>query len=424
MFKSGLFLGAGNALTAMLGLVRNIIVARIISVEDFGIASTFAITFTLIEMTSNIALDRLLVQAREGNEPALQATAQALQAARGALGAVILFLIAKPLATLFNIPDAAWAYQLLALVPLMRGLAHLDMFRLQREMRFGPSIKVEFAAMAVSTLVAFPLATWLNNYQVMLYIILLQQALYVALSHLVAQRQYYWGWNGDMARRAISFGWPLLLNGLLMFGIFQGDRIIVGSLIGMTELGWFSAAFTLILAPGLVIAKTLNSFFLPQLSKVQDSPEKFDHFYLITMQASLLAGVLMTVLFAVGGPALLLLLYGPKYMPALPVIIWLAVMQGARMMRQGPSVVAMAKAHTRSPLIANIARGLALPIAFVAAMQGYGITAIVIVGIAGKFWLLQFPRICSHIGPKWTLNTLSFHTRPAPYPSLWLLSLV
>ena len=384
MLKNGLFLSAGNVIIALVGLARNIVVARLIGVEDFGIAATFAITMALVEMTSNMGFDRLLVQARNGGAPALQATVQSLQAARGALGAVFLFLIAEPLAGLFGVPDATWAYQLLAFVPLMRGLVHLDMFRAQREMRFGPSVSVELTAIAASTMAAVPLGLWLKDYRVMLYVILLHQGLFMVLSHIAAERPYRWGWDRAVALRAISFGWPLLFNGLLMFGTFQGDRIIVGSLIGLKELGWFSAAFTLTLAPTLVMAKTLNRFFLPLLSKTQDDPEAFHHLYLVTMQAALLGGVLLAVFFVLVGPALVQLFYGPKFAPALPLVVWLAVMQGVRMMRQGPSVVAISAAQTRNPLVANTARIVALPVALVAAAQGFGITGILIVGIIGE----------------------------------------
>lgn len=384
MLKTGFFLGVSNAAIALFSLIRNILIARLVGVEDFGIASTFAITMALIEMTGNLALDRLLVQARDGDGTILQSTAQALQAMRGALGAVALFLTAGLIASLFGIPEVTWAYQLLALVPLMRGLAHLDMFRLQREMRFGRSIIVDFASIAISTLVAVPLTLWLNDYRAMLYVILLHQALYLALSHLVAERGYRWGWDATVARRAIIFGWPLLLNGLLMFGIFQSDRIIVGSLIGMKELGWFSAAFALTLSPTFVIGKTLNSFFLPQLSKIQDDSEKFLHLYLVSVQAMLLSSAIYLLFFSIAGPYFFTLFYGQKYESVASLIVLLAVMQSMRIGKSGPAIVATAKTETMNPLIANLIRVTTIPIAFFAVKNGAGLVSVVEIAIIGE----------------------------------------
>jgi O-antigen/teichoic acid export membrane protein len=388
MIRSGLILTSGNAAAALLSLVRNIVIARLISVEDFGIASTFAITMALVEMASNFSLDRLVVQARDGEEPRLLSTLHAVQAIRGLLGAGVLVVVAGPIAALFGVPEVAWAYQALALIPLLRGLAHLDMFRRQRAMQFVPSATVEVSAQMLSSLAALPLALWLGDWRAMLYALLIQQVVFTAASHLVALRPYRWSWDRDIIRRTLRFGLPLLANGILMFGIFQGDRIIVGSLIGMTELGWFSVAFSLAFVPAMVLATSLQSFFLPQLSRVQDDATAFRRLYLVTAQASLLLGIALAVAFWFAGPMLVVLLYGARYELAAPIVVWLAVMQGLRIARMGASITATAKANTTNPLLANVARVVSLPIAWGAVSMGGGVTAVVGIAIAGECFAL------------------------------------
>src|SRR6056297_3280145 len=92
--KGGLLLSGGSMLSAGCSFARNIIIARLISVEDFGIAATFALTMSLIEMASNLALDRLLVQAPDGDSPHMLATGHAFQVFRGVLSAIALFALA------------------------------------------------------------------------------------------------------------------------------------------------------------------------------------------------------------------------------------------------------------------------------------------------------------------------------------------
>ena len=78
MLKQGLLLITANILSALLRMVRNVLIARLISVEDFGIASTFAMAVGLVETMSYIGLDRLIIQARDGEEPNLLATLNAI----------------------------------------------------------------------------------------------------------------------------------------------------------------------------------------------------------------------------------------------------------------------------------------------------------------------------------------------------------
>ena len=384
LIRGGVVLAAGNSTAALLSFARNIVIARLISVEDFGVASTFAITMALVEMASNFSLDRLLVQARDGDEPEFLSTLHAVQAIRGLIGALVLFAAAGPMAALFGVPDVAWAYQALALVPLLRGLAHLDMFRRQRVMQFAPAVTVEVAAQLVSSLAALPLALGLGDWRAMLYAILLQQVVFTATSHLIAVRQYKWNWDRGIIRRTLRFGWPLLLNGFLMFGIFQGDRVIVGSLIGMAELGWFSAAFSLTLVPTLVLASILNKFFLPQLARVQDDDRAFGRLYPVVFQCVLLVSVVLLGILVVFGPAAFIALYGTKYQDGLSVLILLSAMQALRLAKAGPAIVSLSRAEATNPLFANIVRGMALPVAFLVVWQGGGVTALTTTGIAGE----------------------------------------
>jgi O-antigen/teichoic acid export membrane protein len=384
MLKAGIFIGTANITWALLSLLRSVIIARFISVEDFGIASTFALIMFLVEVMSQMSLDRLIIQAKDGCSAAFQSTAQAIEFVRGTLSATTILLIAYPVASLFHVPQAAWAYQMTAAIPFVYGLRHLDMSRFQRTMRFLPSLKVQLGAQLCSTFAAIPLAIYLGDYRAMLFPLLLQEIVFTVASHAVAIRPYRWSWNWKIVERAFSFGWPLLVNNLLMFSVFHGDRLIVGSLIDMTVLGWFSVAFNVSLMPANVASSTLSSFFLPQLSRVQDTQHEFYQLCVVTIQAGIFVGLVLVVLFSVFGPWLLLSLFGMKYEPALSVLIWVATAQAVRVAKYAPVTVALSKADTHVPMIGNIPRLLLLPLAAFLVYRGAGILAVAILGVLGE----------------------------------------
>ncbi len=383
MLKSGLILTFGNALGALLLLGRNILVARLVSVEDFGIASTFAITLALLEMITNFALDRLIVQAKDGEEEKLQSSLHSLQVLRGVVAALVLFVAAKPLAILFAVPEVTWAYQVMALVPLIRGVAHLDVFRLQRDLKFGRFILANLLGQFLSTVAVWPLAYWLGDYRIMLAAILIQQVLYVIASHMAADRAYRLSWEKSIINRALGFGVPLLVNGFLLFGIFHGDRIIVVNQLGVETLGWFSVAFTLTLMPSMLLANSANSLLLPVLSKATDG-KAFDALSKATMQAALVIGLALAIGFFLMGAPVLLLLFGNKYAAATDVVVWLGLMQALRLAKAGPAIVAMSRAETKNPMYANIVRVCFLPIAFLIAADSGDVRYIVWVAMAGE----------------------------------------
>ena len=64
IFQGGVKIGLGQVFSQGCSFLRNVIVARLITPADFGIAATFAMTLSLVEMVSNLAAEKLLVQSR------------------------------------------------------------------------------------------------------------------------------------------------------------------------------------------------------------------------------------------------------------------------------------------------------------------------------------------------------------------------
>lgn len=396
MFKKAAFLTVGNALTSLFYLIRNILVARLISVEDYGVAATFAITMALIEMMSQLGLDRMIVQDKQGDTPRVQGGLQAFQLLRGLFGMGLLLAIAVPYAIFLKVPEATWAYMAIAAVPAMTGLWHFDMFRAQRVMNYRPFVVAELVPAFVSLLAVYPLFMVFGDWQVMLWAILLQHALTMILSHLMADRPYRWNWEWGLLKRAFAFGLPLLVNGLLLFAVFNGEKLIVGREMGLASLGLFAMAFTLTLTPTLVLAKSAQSFFLPQLSSVQDNDAQFTPLAHATMQTSLLIGLLLMAGVILVGPPFVHLALGDKYAAMLPILITLGLVQAIRVAKTGVAVVSLARARTTNAMIANAPRVAALPIAWFLVVRGGGFEALIwvaivaeCVGYAVALWLVR-----------------------------------
>lgn len=397
----GAVLAFGKSGSQAMSLVRNLMVARMLGPEEFGIGATLAVLASLIEMTSDVALDRMLVQAPDGDSERLQANAQSLQLVRGVVGALGVLALAWPMALLLNTPQALPAYLWIALLPLLRGLMNLDFARQQRAMRFGATTWIDAGSQGLALALAWPLAHWLRDHTAVLVLILVQAGSAVALSHMLAARDYRLGWDRPEIRRFLAFGWPLLINGLLLWVIMQGDRLIVGSSYTLRELGWYSAAAMLTLVPSLSIAKSLRTFLLPVLAPLQADRERFNPRAAATMQVCVIAGAALAAVFVVGGAGIISLLYGEAFAPAGVVAAWLGAMQMFRLAKSGAAVVAMALGDTVNPMLANVWRLLGVGGALAAALGGAPIHVVAIAGLAGEIvafiasvWMLARRRAC------------------------------
>ncbi|MEM7671568.1 MAG: oligosaccharide flippase family protein [Pseudomonadota bacterium] len=383
MLRSGLVLAGGMATGALLRFARNVLLARLISVADYGIASTFIISGALVELVGDLALDRMLVQDRDGDDPRMMATLHTLMVARGLIFGLLFYVCAGPIALLFNQPELTWAYEVFALVPVVRGFIHLDTMRAQRRMSFGPMIKAELVSSGGSLLLLWPVALWLGDFRVMLVLLIAQQVLRVLTTHVLARVPYRVGFDIPIAMRAFHFGWPLLLAGILVFFAMQGERVIVANQFSAVELGLFSAALTLAITPALLLANVAQRFLLPLLAAAQDDADRFEAEARRALELMLCAGAGLALGCALIGPELFRIAFGAPMAEGAVYMIPVALSAGFRVAQAGPVTVILARGRTINHLTANLAALVALPIAFWAVLYGGGLEVLILIGAAG-----------------------------------------
>ncbi len=388
--SQGGLLFAGYAAAQGFSFLRNALIGHALSKGDFGIAATITLLLQLVETLSDLGTDRLIVQAADGDDPRFVATAHTTLLARGVLSALLVVLAAAPAARFFGIPDAAWALGLVALVPLAKGFLHLDYRRAQRRLDNRPQLLVEVLPQAVALVATLPLLAHPGGYAVALWLSLLQAAAAVAVSHLVAERRYRLAFDGPLLSRFVAFGWPIWLSAFPLVAVYQGDRIIVGRLLGMEDLAAYSAAFMVTMVPGLVAAKVGHALMLPLLASARDDAARFRRRFTRLADLTAATAAAYLALFLAAGGIILPLAFGPNYTGLGTVIGWLAAMWGLRMLQAVPGMALMALGETKPFLGAGLIRATALAPALVAAAHGYGIAAVAAAGVAGELASLAY----------------------------------
>ena len=382
--KGASVLSLGQIVIAACTFFRNIIIARMISVEDYGIATTLAVTLAMIEMTSNLAFDKMLIQDKDGDSDEFLASAHLLQFCKSLFTGLLLFLAAPLMASFFGLNEIAWAYQLLALIPIIQGFVHFDAVTYQRNMVFSPTATIDAVPQIVTMAVAYPIALFLNDYRAMLTLVILQPFTTTILSHVFARRPYRWTINRELLIKKVNFGWPLMINGLLMFAVFNGDKTIIGNKYGMETLGWYGAVFALTMMPALLFTRICSTLLLPPLSKNRDNNHLFSNYCTNSTIMCFALGLFNWCFFTFAGTAVIFLSYGEKYIMGAQIVSWLALMQSIRIIRIAPTIIATSLADTKNAMIANIVRVMALPPAAYFAYEGYPIVWMIYVAIGGE----------------------------------------
>lgn len=384
MLRTAFLLAGSSGALALMRFGRNVLLARLIGVEDYGIASTFALLMAMIDLLTDVGLPRFVVQDREGDHPKVVAAIQGLGLIRGVVLSALVFALADPIAALLGQPGLGWAYRIFAVIPLLRAIGHLDVARQQRAMRFGLMVKAEFAGVALSLAALWPLWLWLGDFRMALGFLVIEQVVIVAVTHRLAERPYRLGWTGAVAARALRFGWPLLAGGMLNLFVMQGERLIVANQYTAVDLGLFSAALTLALAPTAIVQRVVNLMFLPLLARQQDNKGAFLQKAELVLESLLASGLGLMLVYVLVGPAALRLVYGAEFAAAAPLVAILGISSAMRIMRSAAVNISIARGNAINLLIPNLVRFLVFPAALLVALRGGSLEAIALTSVAGE----------------------------------------
>jgi O-antigen/teichoic acid export membrane protein len=364
-------------------LGRSVAFAWAIGPEELGRAMILALTVRLADMVSDFGFDRMLVQAPDGNSARLQADLQGIVLVRGIVVGLILLAVAPVLAVLFESGPAWPAYAVLAIIPAVRGLAHLDFRRFERRFRYWRMASVEAGATLVMIAAILPAENAFSDHRAMPVVLIAHAVAFTILSHMVASRRYQLRFSCAAFVRVGRFGAPLALNAVLLFFTFYADRLIVAGAYDWGVLALYGVALQLALLPAQIVGRAAASLILPRLRIALANSDVACIWPRILGSHAMLACGLVAG-FTLLAPATITLVYGSEFRPSWALALCLGLAAGFRILRTPLSQLAIAAGRTGDPARANVVRAIALVPAAACAATGLPLWTIAAAAAAGE----------------------------------------
>ncbi|TDT73657.1 O-antigen/teichoic acid export membrane protein [Litoreibacter halocynthiae] len=364
---------SGHGLASLSTLARNLVIARLLGPQDYGLAVALVLLAAAAEMGTTLGLPQLIVSHKHGAGRKFQGVLHSVQIARGLLGAVMVLFCAAPLANLLGAPEATSLLRWAAIVPLVLGFTHLDPFRAQRHRKHLPQSSVLAIPALLSVAAIWPVSAWQSGPRIMLSLLLVQAFASVAVSHLMSRRRYRLSLQSSQVRQVLRYGLPLMGNGILLFAVLHGEKLVAGAGLGLAEMGLLAMGFALTLTPALILARSFQAYYLPKLRQDQ----------IPVLGLSALLGGSYLVAVASLAPLLIPLL-GSGFAELTSVIPLLACLAALRLPKSALAIAALASGRTHLPAIANLPRLLALPIIWLSFGWGGGIETLIRIAILSE----------------------------------------
>jgi lipopolysaccharide exporter len=322
--KGGLWMSAFKVSHRGLGLLRTIVLARLLAPHDFGLFGIALLAINFLENFSVTGINAALVQKKQDIEDYLD-SAWTVNLIRSLVLFFVLYFGASPVASFFKTPGALEVIRVLAVLQLFNGVENIGTVYFQKEIRFDKLFYLRFIALIVNAAVSIAMAVFLKSVWALVYGALSGALTRSAMSYLLHPHRPRLRFDVDKIRELLGFGKWLFGSSILVFLITEGDDAFVGKVLGTTALGLYQMAYLLSNAPATEISNFVAQITFPVYSKMQENIERLQNAYLRVLQLVAFFSFPISGLIFVLAPDFTLLFLGRKWMPMVPAMQVLAL---------------------------------------------------------------------------------------------------
>lgn len=367
--KSGSVLLIANLAEMAFPFIRNILLARLLSPNDFGIAISLAMISALVEIGFDFGVPVSAVRYTATDDPKRAlATLHTLQLSRAALVGVLIMAMAPLLAIVFSSPGATYAYVAVGACAILRGFGNLGVKQAMRDYQYWRNALTIIMAQLAWTVAVVIAALTSPDYMAMVWGLAASVIASGITSHLLSRFPWRLGWDRAIADEATTFGKPLVPTGLVNAGMSLGDRVFIGWMLGTHALAYYSVIFGTATLPRGAILRFLTNLFVPAfVNRPPDHPSVKKNCARWTMVLSAVA-FLYAMGFIFAGTPLLPLLFGKDYTASLYLMSLIGLNLFVKFLYQLPSPVALAQGRSKLMLVCTVFSILALGVGAVAAL--------------------------------------------------------
>ncbi len=316
--RGGIWTLLGHGTAQVIRLGGNIIVARLLFPEAFGIMGTVFAVMIGITMFSDIGLGPGIIQDRRGTDPAFLRTAWTLQVVRG----VFIWLVSFPLALVVywsnHEPLFLWLIPIAGLTCVLSGFNSVSLITCKRRLSFGRMTILNLSANAAGTASMIGCALVYPTVWALLVNAFVGAIIVLAGSFLfVPEIPMRWQWDPESVRGLVRFGRWIFVGTALTFLVSRLDIFILGSTAGMAVLGVYATAKNFAFAALDALGMLASTVLMPVYSRLSEHGPEALRKQTLKMRAVLLALFLPPFwVLAIAGPRLIAFLYDARYQDA------------------------------------------------------------------------------------------------------------
>lgn len=308
----------GQGASQILRLAGNLLLARLLFPEAFGLMAIVYLVVFALEQVSNVGIGAAVMRFERGEEPLFLDTAWSMQIVRGVALWLVCVALTPAVAAFYRLPELGAILPVAGFAAVVGGFTSTKLLVLRRRLDLVRMVAIEFAGQCAALVIMLAIAFTYRSVWALVLGGLANQATIMILSHLaIPGRRNHLAWNAPDARLIYSIGKWVLASSGVSFLLAQIDIALLGRLIPTALLGVYSMG---LIIPNLlrdVSFRLLSSVLAPVIAESNRQGQAvLRERYLATRRLTLPIALLAALGAAAVAPAFFALLYDDRYSAA------------------------------------------------------------------------------------------------------------
>jgi len=297
----------------LLGLLRTVVLARLLAPDDFGLFGIAVLAMSMVETLSKTGFEEAIIQL-PGSPREHLGTAWSVHVLRGTVLAGLLWAGAPMVGAFFEAAAAVSLLRAMSLNLVLVGLTNTGVAMLQKELRFGRYAAHSGIGTFVDIVVSVIAAWFLRDAWALVYGMLAGSAARLVASWLLADavRPRF-----DFARfrELAGFGGWVWVANALHFAADKGHDFVVARMLGVPPLGVYRMAFAYAGVPATEITHVVSRVTFPAYARLRDNIAGLRRGYLKTVQTVALISAPLSLGIAAMAPSFVRVVLEPVWEP-------------------------------------------------------------------------------------------------------------
>jgi teichuronic acid exporter len=300
-------------------LVLQIILARILAPEDFGVWAILLIAVNVANVLAQAGFNTALIQAKAVDRRDFS-TVFWISISVSALLYIVIFVSAPAIQQFFNIPNLEVMLRVISVSLLFSAVNGVYSAFVIRELQMKKLFASTLTASLVSGVSALGFA--LAGFGVWTFVF--QQLIFVAVSLLILALQVGWAprfeFNGSRALELFSFGWKILASSLLDVAYQGAYTTVIGRAFSTHQLGLYTQGTKFPQIACTIIDTSSRSVLLSTMSRLQHDLTQIKAVTRRAMKSSMAVVAPLMCFLAAAGEAVVLSFFGERWIEAVPFL--------------------------------------------------------------------------------------------------------